>query len=75
MHELIAFVKIVSLALLMILILLVMTISLLSIMSDDMKFGKGTIELRKGRIVNIMMKLGICGVTFIGYFVMMVLIR
>jgi hypothetical protein len=75
MHELMAFVKIFSYGLFMILILLVMTTSLLSILNDDMKFGEGTIELRKGRLINIFMKLSLCGVTFIGYFIMMVLIR
>ncbi len=75
MHELMAFVKIFSYGLLIILILLVMTISLLSILNDDMKFGEGTIELRKGRLFNIFMKLSLCGITFVGYFIMMVLIR
>ena len=75
MYELFTVGKIVFYALLMILILVVMTLALLSILNDDMEFGEGTINLRRGRVPWIVLKLGLCGLVVVGYIVMMVLIR
>ena len=52
-----------------------MTLSMLSILNDDLVFGEGTIELKRGRLFKIFLKLAYCGITFVGYFIMMVLIR
>jgi hypothetical protein len=75
MHELIAFAKVVSLALIMLIILIALTLALLSILNDDMVFGDGVIELKEGKLVNILMKLAFCGVVMIGYVIFMVVIR
>ncbi len=75
MHELLSVFKIVFYALLMVSILLIMTVALLSILSDDMAFSPETIEVKKGRLLNIFLKLCLCGVTMAGYVVMMVKIR
>lgn len=75
MHEVVAFLKIVLYSLLMVSILVVMTLSLLSIVNDDMEFGEGSVSIRKGRIFNILMKLGFCGIVWVGYVIMMIQIR
>lgn len=75
MHELLTVSKIVFYSLLMIVILVIMTLALLSILSEDIRFGEGTIELRKGSLISILMKLALCGITMAGYLIMMVLIR
>lgn len=75
MHELISVIKIVIYSLLMVSIILIMTVALLSILSDDMVFSQETIEIRQGKLLNIMLKLCLCGVTMLGYVVMMIEIR
>lgn len=75
MHELVSVVKIVIYSLLMISIILIMTVALLSILSDDMVFSQDTIEIRQGKLLNIFLKLCLCGVTMAGYVVMMIEIR
>ena len=75
MHELLAVSKIVFYSLLMIVILVTMTLALLSILNDDLVFGDGTIEMKKGKLIGIFMKLGFCGVVMVGYIIMMIMIR
>ncbi|MEK6775512.1 MAG: hypothetical protein AABY87_01365 [bacterium] len=75
MHELVSVIKIVIYSLLMVSIILIMTVALLSILSDDMVFSQETIEIRQGKLLNIMLKLCLCGVTMVGYVVMMIEIR
>ncbi len=75
MHELLAFAKVVTLSLIMLIILIALTLALLSILNDDVVFGDGTIELKEGKWVNILMKLGFCGVVMIGYVIFMIVIR
>lgn len=75
MHELVSVIKIVIYSLLMVSIILIMTVALLSILSDDMVFSQDTIEIRQGKLLNIMLKLCLCGVTMVGYVVMMIEIR
>ncbi len=75
MHELIVFAKVVTLSLIMLAILIALTLALLSILNDDIVFGDGTIELREGKLVNILMKLAFCGFVMIGYVIFMILIR
>ncbi len=75
MHELIAFAKVVSLALIMLAILIALTLALLSILNDDMVFNDSIIELKEGKLVNVFMKLAFCGVVMIGYIIFMIVIR
>ena len=75
MHEVIAVSKVVIYALSLVTILVVMTIALLSILNDDMVFTESTIEIRKGTLGKIAMKLAICGVAMVAYIVMMIIMR
>ncbi len=75
MHELIVFAKVVSLALIMLTILIALTLALLSILNDDMVFKDNIIELKEGKLVNILMKLAFCGVVMMGYVIFMIVNR
>ena len=75
MHEVVAVAKVVIYALSLITILVVMTIALLSILNDDMIFTEGTIEIRKGTLGKIAMKLAICGVAMVAYIILMLIMR
>jgi len=75
MYEIISVLKVVFYSLVLITILVTMTLSLLSILNEDMIFTSEVVEMRKGRLFNIMKKLALCGVAFVFYFIMMVLIR
>jgi hypothetical protein len=75
LYELISVFKVVFYALILITILVVMTLSLLSILNEDMIFTSEVIEFKKGRFFGIIKKLVFCGIAFVCYYIMMVLIR
>jgi len=75
MHEVVAVAKVVIYALSLIGILVVMTIALLGILNDDLVFTESTVEIRKGTLGKIAMKLAICGVAMVAYIVMMIIMR
>lgn len=75
MSEIVSVLKVVFYSLILITVLVTMTMSLLSILNEDMYFSSEVVEIRKGRLFNIMKKLALCGVAFVCYLIMMVLIR
>jgi hypothetical protein len=75
MHEVVAVSKVVIYALSMVAILVVMSVALLSILNDDMAFTENTIEIKKGKLGKVAMKLAVCGVAMVAYIVMMIIIR